>query len=124
MTPAREAPVEKVRTTALDTSSDSDIAERADIALGEAQGVPGRAVSVSVLARVVTLAGAVSTRRQREAAARALRGLAGVSAVWNTIVLTDPSRSASDEDEPRWGDAAAEAWGTVLSPPRYLSRAY
>ena len=69
-------------------ATDRDIAEAADKMLSWAVDVPADAVRAGVRDHKITLSGAVNWQYQREAAARAVMYLKGVTAVSNTISLT------------------------------------
>ncbi|MGX7674366.1 BON domain-containing protein [Plantactinospora sp. DSM 117369] len=75
---------------------DSDIAEAANQMLGWAVDVPSDAVTVEVRNRVVTLSGTVTRHYEREAAARAVMYLKGVTAVSNTIRLMATASASAD----------------------------
>ncbi|MGI5146284.1 BON domain-containing protein [Plantactinospora sp. CA-294935] len=85
-------------------AKDRDIAEAANQMLGWAVDVPSDAVTVGVHNRVVTLSGTVTRHYEREAAARAVMYLRGVTAVSNTIRLMAPA-SASDDLKAAIGSA-------------------
>lgn len=85
-------------------AKDSDIAEAAIQMLGWAVDVPSDAVTVGVRNRVVTLSGTVTRHHEREAAARAVMYLRGVTAVSNTIRLM-ATASTSDNLKTAIGSA-------------------
>ena len=68
--------------------SDGDIGEAANQMLKWAVDVPADTIKVSVRDHVVTLSGTVAWQFQREAAARAVMYLRGVTALTNSIFLT------------------------------------
>ena len=70
---------------------DSVLAESAVNALGGQRAVAPNGVKVIVSAGYITLCGAVADFRERNAAERAVSGLAGVRGVWNALkVLQGP----------------------------------
>lgn len=77
-----------VRDPGTSGAKDTDIAEAAGQMLGWAVDVPTDSVKAGVRDHKVTLSGTVNWQYQREAAARAVMYLKGVTAVDNTISLT------------------------------------
>jgi osmotically-inducible protein OsmY len=77
-----------VRYPGASGARDGDIAEAANRMLNWAVDVPAGTVKADVRDRTVTLSGTVTRQYQREAAARAVMYLKGVTAVNNTIALT------------------------------------
>lgn len=73
---------------------DADLTEAANQLLSWAVDVPADAVNADVRDRAITLTGTVAWQYQREAAARAVRYLRGVTAVTNAITLA-PTTPAS-----------------------------
>jgi osmotically-inducible protein OsmY len=69
-------------------TKDADLAETANQMLNAAVDVPVNTVKASVRDHAITLSGTVTWHYQREAAARAVMYLRGVTAVTNTIALT------------------------------------
>jgi osmotically-inducible protein OsmY len=88
---------------APDTSgtTDTDIAEVASQMLHWAVDVPSGTVQAAVRDHAITLSGTVTWQYQREAAARAVMYIRGVTAVTNTISLTatGPASGAKTEIE-------------------------
>ena len=77
-----------VRGPSLSGTSDTDIAEAANQVLDWTVDVPADTVKVGVHDHKITLSGTVTWQYQREAAARAVMYLKGVTAITNTIALT------------------------------------
>jgi osmotically-inducible protein OsmY len=73
---------------------DADIAEAARQMLSWAVDVPSDTVKASVRDHTITLSGTVTWHYQREAAARAVMYMKGVTAVKNTISLTATAPAA------------------------------
>jgi len=69
-------------------SHDADIADAANQMLAWAVDVPSKTVTAGVRHHIVTLSGTVDWQYQREAAARAVMYLNGVTAVANNIYLS------------------------------------
>lgn len=69
-------------------TKDTDIAEAASQMLSWAVDVPSDTVKAGVRDHAITLSGTVTWQYQREAAARAVMYIRGVTAVTNTISLT------------------------------------
>lgn len=86
-----------VKLTVEHQRSDSEIAAAVQSALKWDVFVPGD-VTASVKSGAVTLAGQVSWQFQREAAARAVRFLSGVSVVYNSITLKPDESNAQVKD--------------------------
>ncbi|MBE1490050.1 BON domain-containing protein [Plantactinospora soyae] len=74
---------------------DGDIADAANQMLSWAVDVPSETITADVRDHIVTLSGTATRQYQREAAARAVMYLKGVTAVTNAIVLS-PATPASD----------------------------
>ncbi len=90
--------------------SDSEIAVAVQSVLTWSVSVP-RGVTASVAGGVVTLEGQVGGNHQRDAAERAVRYLAGVVSVHNSIRLErQPSPAQVKEKEQAIEDAANAAW--------------
>jgi osmotically-inducible protein OsmY len=77
-----------VRDPGASGARDGDIAEAANQMLSWAVDVPAGTVKADVRDRTVTLSGTVTRQYQREAAARAVMYLKGITEVTNTIALT------------------------------------
>lgn len=77
-----------VRDTGTTGTKDSEIAEAAGQMLKWAVDVPSDTVKAGVRNHTITLSGTVTWQYQREAAARAVMYIKGVTAVANTISLT------------------------------------
>jgi osmotically-inducible protein OsmY len=77
-----------VRDPGTSGAKDTDIAEAASQMLSWAVDVPSDSVKAGVRDHTITLSGTVNWQYQREAAARAVMYLKGVTAVDNTISLT------------------------------------
>ncbi|MGC1211615.1 MAG: BON domain-containing protein [Micromonospora sp.] len=77
-----------VRDPGASGPKDADLAEAAKQMLNWAVDVPFDAVKAGVRDHAITLSGTVSWQYQREAAARAVMYIRGVTAVTNTISLT------------------------------------
>jgi osmotically-inducible protein OsmY len=77
-----------VRGPSSSGTSDSDIAEAANQILNWTVDVPADSVKAGVHGRTLTLSGAVTWQYQREAAARAVMYLKGVTGVTNAIALS------------------------------------
>jgi osmotically-inducible protein OsmY len=80
-----------VRDPGASGSHDADIAETANQMLAWAVDVPSNAVTAGVRHHIVTLSGSVDWQYQREAAARAVMYLNGVTAVANNIHVSRPA---------------------------------
>src|SRR5205823_649951 len=76
-----------VRDTGTTGTKDSEIAEAAGQMLKWAVDVPSDTVKAGVRNHTITLSGTVTWQYQREAAARAVMYIKGVTAVANTISL-------------------------------------
>lgn len=72
-------------------TKDADLAEAASQLLKAAVDVPSDTVKAGVHDHAITLSGTVTWQYQREAAARAVMYLRGVTAVANTISLASPT---------------------------------
>ncbi|GAA4685291.1 BON domain-containing protein [Phytohabitans rumicis] len=77
-----------VRDPGMSGAKDTDIAEAAKQMLNWAVDVPSDSVKADVRNHTLTLSGTVKWQYQREAAARAVMYLKGVTAVTNSISLT------------------------------------
>lgn len=77
-----------VRGPSSSVTTDSDIAEAANQILNWTVDVPADSVKAGVHGRTLTLSGAVTWQYQREAAARAVMYLKGVTGVTNDIALS------------------------------------
>jgi osmotically-inducible protein OsmY len=77
----------RVRVLGAPGTSDTDIAQTADRLLSLAVDVPSESVKAEVHDHIVTLSGHVTWDYQRDAAARAVMYIRGVTAVANTITL-------------------------------------
>jgi osmotically-inducible protein OsmY len=76
-------------------NTDADLAEGANDMLSWAVDVPSDAVRVDVRNHVITLSGSVTSHYQRDAAARTVANMRGVTAVTNQIVLDHPESAPS-----------------------------
>ena len=85
----------KVRLAGQAPPRDADLAQRAVQMLDWSATVPRRAVQVQVQDGWVTLSGTVDWQYQKEEAYRAIRRLAGVAGIINTIAVV-PKASAPD----------------------------
>ena len=83
-----------VRVPGTSGSNDADIGEAAKQMLTWAVDVPPHTVKAGVRDHIVTLSGTVSWQYQREAAARAVMYLRGVTALVNDILLTATAPAA------------------------------
>jgi osmotically-inducible protein OsmY len=83
-----------VRDPGASGPTDADLAEAAQQLLTWAVDVPAGTVKAGVRDHAITLSGTVAWQYQREAAARAVMYLRGITAVTNTITLT-PTTPAS-----------------------------
>jgi osmotically-inducible protein OsmY len=83
-----------VRNPDASATEDTDIAEAAGRMLDWAVDVPANTVKASVNNHQITLSGTVTRQDQREAAARTVMYLKGVTGVTNSIVLTAPAPAA------------------------------
>jgi osmotically-inducible protein OsmY len=83
----------KVRLQGEDERTDSELAQVCVSALKMSTAVPRNRVSVAVSDGWVTLTGTVEWQFQKEAAARAVRDLAGVRAVTNSVVVRPQART-------------------------------
>jgi osmotically-inducible protein OsmY len=83
-----------VRSHGISGTKDIDIADAARQLLGFAVDVPSDAVKANVLDNVITLSGVVTWQFQREAAARAVMYIRGVTDVTNDVLLTATVPSA------------------------------
>jgi osmotically-inducible protein OsmY len=77
-----------VRDPGASGTTDADLAKTANHMLDAAVDVPSDTVKAGVRDHAITLSGTVTWQYQREAAARAVMYLRGVTAVANTIALT------------------------------------
>jgi osmotically-inducible protein OsmY len=77
------------------SNTDADIAQGARDMLNWAVDVPSDAVRADVRNHVITLSGSVAWHYQRDAAARAVANMRGVTAVTNQIVLDHPESTPS-----------------------------
>jgi osmotically-inducible protein OsmY len=77
-----------VRDQGTSGTTDTDIGEAADKVLSWAVDVPSDTVKAGVRDHMITLSGTVTWQYQREAAARAVMYIRGVTAVTNAISLT------------------------------------
>jgi osmotically-inducible protein OsmY len=77
-------------------AKDSDIAEAANQMINWAVDVPSDTVTAGVRDHVLTLSGTVTRQYQREAAARAVMYIRGVTAVTNTIRLIATTPASDD----------------------------
>ena len=80
-----------VRDAGVSGTKDADLAEAASQLLKAAVDVPSDTVKAGVHDHAITLSGTVTWQYQREAAARAVMYLRGVTAVANTISLASPT---------------------------------
>lgn len=88
------AVAEEITVRSLPGTTDSVIAKEAHEALERAIDVPKGAVQVTVANHVITLSGNTPWQFQREAAARAVRYLKGVTGIHNNLIVK-PVASAS-----------------------------
>ena len=88
-----------VRDPGTSGTKDTDIAEAASQMLTWAVDVPADTVKAGVRDHMITLSGTVTWQYQREAAARAVMYIRGVTAVTNTISLTAATPAAGVKDE-------------------------
>lgn len=87
-----------VRSSGASGATDDDLARAASDMLGWSVDVPTNTVRVSVRNRVITLSGTVTWDFQREAAARAVSYIRGITGVSNNIALNEnPSVSVIKE---------------------------
>lgn len=97
----------QVRNPGTPATNDAGIARTASQLLGRANEVPADTVTVDVHDHVVTLSGSVTWAYQRAAAVRAVRHIAGVTAVTDTIALSPDApvsvRAATVEQPTRRG---------------------
>jgi osmotically-inducible protein OsmY len=77
-----------VRDPSMAGTNDTDIGEAASKMLAWAVDVPANTVKAGVRDHMITLSGTVNWQYQREAAARAVMYIKGVTAVTNSISLT------------------------------------
>jgi osmotically-inducible protein OsmY len=80
-----------VRDPGASGTKDADLAEAANQMLKAAVDVPFDTVKAGVRDHAITLSGSVTWQYQREAAARAVMYLRGITAVANTISLASPA---------------------------------
>jgi osmotically-inducible protein OsmY len=83
-----------VRNPEASTTTDTDLTEAARRMLDWAVDVPAEAVKASVRDHQITLSGTVAHHDQREAAARAVMYLSGVTGFTNAIELAAPPPAA------------------------------
>jgi osmotically-inducible protein OsmY len=88
------AVAEEITVRGLAGTTDTVIAREAHEALERAVDVPADAVQVTVADHAITLTGNTSWQFQREAAARAVRYLKGVTAIHNNLIVK-PTASSS-----------------------------
>jgi osmotically-inducible protein OsmY len=90
-----------VRDPGTSGTKDNDIGEAANQMLKWAVDVPSDTVKAGVRGHIIALSGTVNWQYQREAAARAVMYIEGVTAVTNTISLTPttPASAAKTEIE-------------------------
>lgn len=78
----------EVRPAGSNMTADDEVAKRAANMIGWNTAIPANAVQVSVHKGWVTLTGEVEWQYQKEAAAKTVRALAGVTGIHNKIALT------------------------------------
>jgi osmotically-inducible protein OsmY len=83
-----------VRNPGTAATKDTDFAEAASQMLGLAVDVPPNTVKANVRDNMITLSGAVTWQFQREAAARAVMYIRGITGVTNDILLTATAPAA------------------------------
>lgn len=88
-----------VRDRSPSDTTDADLAEAAGQMLDWAVDVPAGTVKAGVQDHAITLSGAVDWQYQREAAARAVMYLKGVTAVTNAIALTATAPTSGMKNE-------------------------
>jgi osmotically-inducible protein OsmY len=78
-----------VRSAGASGATDADMAQAASQMIAWSVDVPRNAVTVDIRDRTITLSGAVTWEFQREAAARAVTYIRGITAVSNNISLAE-----------------------------------